>query len=68
MLVLFISSYFWTDNQKCLIMDSFPIYICRCVFMSMTGKSVWIERLLAGDGTMCMYCVECCIGYMYWVI
>lgn len=33
--------------------------------MSMTDKGGWIKRLMAGDVTMCLFCVGCCIKPMY---
>lgn len=33
--------------------------------MSMTRGGVWNERLMLGDGTICLYCGECCIRPMY---
>lgn len=33
--------------------------------MSVTDRGGQIERFTAGDGTMCLYCVECYIRLIY---
>lgn len=40
------------------------IKLCRCVFMSITGGGMLIERHMAGDATKYLYCAKCCIESM----